>query len=259
MERLLLALDAGHDLLAALATADTAGRRLVGHGTLRGTTTVIPWCLRAPARALGKTPHRPAAAVHEDVRVTSVLVVDDEPGHRRLVRRLLEPAFEVVGEAATGAAAVRAASRLRPDVVVLDVNLPDASGFDVAEALAGADGGPAVILTSPEDLSGPEVERSGARGFLLKAELSGEAVSALLSGTAAGATAPLRVILAEDQVLLREGLARLLGDAPGHGTPGPRGSRRGGRRRPRADEPPRGRDPAARAHPFRDDDAPPAT
>jgi DNA-binding NarL/FixJ family response regulator len=145
--------------------------------------------------------------------MTSVLVVDDEPDHRRLVRRLLEPAFEVVGEAGTGSAAVRAARRLRPDVVVLDVDLPDASGFDVAEALAGADGGPAVILTSTEDLSGPEVERSGARGFLLRADLSGEAVSALLSGPAPAATAPLRVILAEDQVLLREGLARLLGDA----------------------------------------------
>ena len=112
-----------------------------------------------------------------------VLIVDDHPSFRASARVLLEAeGFDVVGEAADGAQAITEAGRLRPEVVLLDVQLPDIDGFDVAARLTGEGGGPAVILVSSRDGSdfGPLVTRSGARGFVPKAELSGDRVQALL-------------------------------------------------------------------------------
>ena len=66
-----------------------------------------------------------------------VLIVDDHPSFRRFATRLLEMAgFSVVGEAEDGASALAAVRRLRPELVLLDVLLPDMSGFAVADALA---------------------------------------------------------------------------------------------------------------------------
>ena len=114
----------------------------------------------------------------------TILIVDDHPSFRSTARVLLQSeGFEVVGEAEDGDSAVRAAQDLRPDVVLLDVQLPDFDGFEVARRLAAMNGGsPAVILTSSRDAAdfGPLVEQSGARGFVPKAELSGPALSALL-------------------------------------------------------------------------------
>ena len=96
--------------------------------------------------------------------VTTFLVVDDHPTFRRTARTLLESeGFEVVGEAVDGASAIEAAASLQPDVVLLDVYLPDMEGFEVA-TLAGNGTPPAVILTSSREASdfGPLVERSGA-------------------------------------------------------------------------------------------------
>jgi DNA-binding NarL/FixJ family response regulator len=116
----------------------------------------------------------------------SVLIVDDHPSFRASARVLLESeGFTVVGEAPDGATAVSEADRLRPEVVLLDVGLPDSDGFDVCAEIVGRTGGPvpAVILVSSRDASdfGPLVSRSGARGFVPKAELSGERLEALLS------------------------------------------------------------------------------
>lgn len=113
---------------------------------------------------------------------TSILIVDDHPSFRRCARALLEAeGLEVVGEAENGVKALRIAGDLRPDIVLLDVNLPDFDGFEVAERLADSRDGPAVILTSSRDPSefGSLIERSPARGFVGKAELSGEALAAL--------------------------------------------------------------------------------
>jgi DNA-binding NarL/FixJ family response regulator len=112
-----------------------------------------------------------------------VLIVDDHPSFRASARVLLEAeGFDVIGEAADGATALAEARRLRPEVVLLDVQLPDFDGFDVAARLTGEAGSPAVILVSSRDGSdfGPLVTRSGARGFVPKAELSGDRVQALL-------------------------------------------------------------------------------
>jgi DNA-binding NarL/FixJ family response regulator len=116
-------------------------------------------------------------------RVTTVLIVDDHPSFRGTARALLESeGFDVIGEAADGASALAAAKSLRPDVVLLDVYLPDIDGFKVAAALAENGRAPAVILISSRDARdfGPLVAQSGARGFIAKAELSGATLSALL-------------------------------------------------------------------------------
>ena len=111
-----------------------------------------------------------------------ILIVDDHPSFRASARVVLESeGFEVVGEAVDGASALHECCRLRPEVVLLDVQLPDIDGFDVASRLSNG-AGPSVVLTSSRDSSdfGPLVARSGARGFVPKAELSGARIHELL-------------------------------------------------------------------------------
>ena len=110
-----------------------------------------------------------------------VLIVDDHPSFRAAARMVLEnEGFVVVGEAGDGLTGIAEAQRLAPDAVLLDVNLPDLDGFEVAARLAD---GPAVVLTSSRDARefGPLVDRCGARGFVAKAELSGDALRRLLA------------------------------------------------------------------------------
>ena len=114
----------------------------------------------------------------------TVLVVDDHNGFRARARLLLEAeGYEVIGEAADGQTAVAEARRLRPDVVLLDVQLPDLDGFDVAARITEDRDAPAVVLTSSRDWSDSAelIVRSGARGFVPKDQLSGAAVKELLS------------------------------------------------------------------------------
>ena len=121
------------------------------------------------------------AASRHHVFVATVLIVDDHPSFRATARAILEAdGFEVVGEAEDGTSAVEAVHRLRPDVVLLDVQLPDMDGFAVLEQLDGA--GPAVVLVSSRDVSDYNglIASSGARGFISKADLSGAAVRSLL-------------------------------------------------------------------------------
>jgi DNA-binding NarL/FixJ family response regulator len=114
-----------------------------------------------------------------------VLIVDDHAPFRSLARRLLVAGgFQVVGEAADGADALAAARDLRPDVVLLDVQLPDLDGFAVAEALAGRRSAPIVVLVSSRARQdyGHRVDASAARGFIAKADLSGEALRRVIHG-----------------------------------------------------------------------------
>jgi DNA-binding NarL/FixJ family response regulator len=113
---------------------------------------------------------------------TTVLIVDDHPSFRATARLLLEAeGYTVVGEAATAAAALKAARELAPDLVVLDVNLPDGDGFQVSAELTRDDEPPLVVIVSSRDGSdfGSLVSRSGARGFIPKADLSGDAIREL--------------------------------------------------------------------------------
>jgi DNA-binding NarL/FixJ family response regulator len=113
--------------------------------------------------------------------VASILIVDDDRRFRGIARKLLEcEGFQVVGEAEDGQSALAAARELEPDVVLLDIQLPDLDGLEVAERIV-ANGGPAVVLTSTRDESdfGPQVQQSGARGFVPKDELSAERIAKL--------------------------------------------------------------------------------
>jgi len=117
----------------------------------------------------------------DDPGVASILIVDDDERFRGIARRLLESeGFEVVGEAEDGRGALAAARELEPDVVLLDIQLPDLDGLEVAAQLA-EQGGPAVVLTSTREECdfGPQVRETGARGFVPKDELSAERIVSL--------------------------------------------------------------------------------
>src|SRR5262245_38366224 len=126
----------------------------------------------------GQTPYGTMAAMPP-----SILIVDDHPSFRATARALLQAeGYTIVGEAVDGASALAAARELKPEVVLLDVQLPDTDGFAVAAELAREQHPPAVVLTSSRDASdfGPLVTESGARGFVPKAELSGETLTEAL-------------------------------------------------------------------------------
>lgn len=126
---------------------------------------------------------RPAVRQNGEHMATTVLIVDDHEAFRASARLLLESeGFQVVGEAADGGSAIEQTTSLAPDLILLDVQLPDINGLEVANRLAGTDGAPAVILISSRDRGdfGPLVKASGARGFVAKADLSGETLRALL-------------------------------------------------------------------------------
>jgi DNA-binding NarL/FixJ family response regulator len=112
-----------------------------------------------------------------------VLVVDDHPSFRSCATAfLVSEGFDVVGQAEDGAAALALAAELRPEIVLLDIQLPDLDGFAVAERLLADEPELQIVLVSSRDRSayGPLVERSGARGFLAKGELAGPALAELL-------------------------------------------------------------------------------
>jgi DNA-binding NarL/FixJ family response regulator len=136
---------------------------------------------------LGETRASPLAraprAWHDRDMMRTVLIVDDHETFRSFARALLESeGFEVIGEAEDGTSGVEAVSSLRPDLVVLDVQLPDISGFEVLQQLRAAGVPTPVVLTSSRDASsyGDQVDTSGAAGFIPKAELSGQAIRSLL-------------------------------------------------------------------------------
>jgi CheY-like chemotaxis protein len=112
-----------------------------------------------------------------------VLIVDDyDPFRERLRTHLERAGFEVVGEAGDGEAAIEAVGSLRPDVVVLDVQLPGRDGFDVCERILASPAPPIVVLTSgrAEGTYRRRLAGSGARGFIPKAELTAATLTAVL-------------------------------------------------------------------------------
>jgi DNA-binding NarL/FixJ family response regulator len=115
----------------------------------------------------------------------TVLVVDDHPTFRASARKLLElDGFRVIGEAADGETAIRLARDLEPAVVLLDIGLPDQSGFAVAEQLVSTPTRVVLISSRSQADLGRRVRESGALGFISKEQLSGEAILALLDRVA---------------------------------------------------------------------------
>ena len=112
-----------------------------------------------------------------------VLIVDDHAGFRRFAGGLLRmEGFDVVGEASDAASALDEAQRLHPDLVLLDVQLPDGDGISLATQLAAASDPPKIVLVSARPAAAYRQRLSGARvlGFIVKAELSGPALAALV-------------------------------------------------------------------------------
>jgi DNA-binding NarL/FixJ family response regulator len=119
------------------------------------------------------------------VRMNSILIIDDHSTFRAQARAILEnDGFTVVGEAVDGTSGLVAARSLRPDLVLLDIGLPDVEGFEVARALAADGPPPFVVLTSSREASayGPRLSSSRVLGFVPKDELSGAAIRALTGG-----------------------------------------------------------------------------
>lgn len=118
-----------------------------------------------------------------------VLIVDDHPTFRSMARVLLvEDGFDVVGVARDGAAGLAAARELSPDIVLVDVRLPDRDGFSVAAELCGAadpagEAAPVVVvMSSSDDPRYPELAvRSGAAGFMAKHDLGGPLLKSLFA------------------------------------------------------------------------------
>ena len=117
----------------------------------------------------------------------SVLIVDDHLGFRVWARHFLETTgYRVSGEAGSGEEAIGAARRLRPDLILLDVHLPDIDGFEVARRLLDSDGHrPGIVLTSSRDRVefGGRIAESGVLGFIAKDGLSAATLSAILAGS----------------------------------------------------------------------------
>lgn len=113
----------------------------------------------------------------------TVVIVDDHGAFRTSARALLEAdGFDVIGESGDGDEALRAVADLRPQVVLLDVQLPGLDGFAVAARLAEMVHPPAVVLISSRDAAayGPRLRDTPSRGFISKGELSGRALAALI-------------------------------------------------------------------------------
>ena len=113
----------------------------------------------------------------------TVLIVDDHEAFRQSASALLEAeGFDVVGQAADGPDAIAQVERLQPQVVLLDIQLPDLDGFAVAERLAALPDAPRVVLISSRDASayGPRLAETSAQGFLTKRELSGQVLATLV-------------------------------------------------------------------------------
>jgi DNA-binding NarL/FixJ family response regulator len=117
------------------------------------------------------TPNDPRTSVESETSPLRVILVDDAPSTRRLLRAVLDcvASLEVVDEADSGGQAVESVKRLQPDVVLLDLSLPDGDGAQVLpELLRVAPDARVVILSHTSRSAGPELVAAGASGFIEK-------------------------------------------------------------------------------------------
>jgi DNA-binding NarL/FixJ family response regulator len=108
-----------------------------------------------------------------------VLIADDHPIIRKHIRSILEehPRFEVCGEANDGSIAIEEATRLQPDVIVLNVNMPVLNGFDAAKQISSRLPKAAIVILSANADRHfiEEAKRIGARAYVSKSR-AGEAL-----------------------------------------------------------------------------------
>ena len=171
--------------------AEEIGGRVVITSTVnRGTSVNLAVLPRTYAQAKARAAPAPDHPRHS-TNVIRVLVVDDHPLFRDSVSRLLEMESDVrvIGKAGSAAETAAAVARLRPDVVLLDVQLPDASGIDVVRRLASLSSPPRVLILSAFPESGHVVAamKAGARGYLAKT-IEGQGLVSAVRAIAAGAT-----------------------------------------------------------------------
>ena len=119
-----------------------------------------------------------------DTKDVLVVIVDDQAPFREAAKAVLDATagFAVVGSAETGEDGLRLARSLRPDLVLLDVNLPGLNGMEVSRVLAQEDSATTVVLVSTYDESewGDEVSRCGAAGYLRKSDFGPDRLRELL-------------------------------------------------------------------------------
>lgn len=115
--------------------------------------------------------------------MSTILIIDDDPRFRTQARDLLEAdGFVVIGQAVDGTSGLEAARSLQPDIVLVDIGLPDVEGFEVARALAIDGPPPLVVLTSSRDARayGRRLTNDPSLGFIPKEQISGAAIRALV-------------------------------------------------------------------------------
>lgn len=111
-----------------------------------------------------------------------VLIADDHPMFRLGLRMLLQPVqdMEVVGEVRTGVETVQAASDLHPDVILMDINMPELNGIEATRQIMAAQPGIGIlVITMIDDDTVITAMRAGARGYLLKGAEGEESLRAI--------------------------------------------------------------------------------
>lgn len=151
---------------------------------------MIHWTERAPSESQHAMPHKEPAT--KPAKRKQILLVDDHPLMRRGQADLLhrEPDFTVCGEASTAREAMEAIAKLKPDLVVVDMGLPDKDGLELIKDIQALHPGLPVLAMSMQDesLYAPRVLRAGGRGYVMKQEgpeLLAAAIRTVLSGQVA--------------------------------------------------------------------------
>ncbi len=131
-----------------------------------------------------------ACQAGEVARSHSVLVVDDQLPFRSAAKAVLRrmEGFELVGEAASGREAVELAGRLHPDLVLMDINMPEMNGIEAARQITAGHPDVIVILCSTYDASDlpGSAAASGASGYLNKEQLSADMLRRIWAGRQPG-------------------------------------------------------------------------
>ena len=125
---------------------------------------------------------RTRRSCHHAAVARTVVIVDDHAGFRLQATRLLQDAgYQVVGSCGDGASALAAIAAMRPDVVLLDVQLPDIDGFAVMSKLATPEPPTFVLISSREAGDyGSRIGGCGAAGFITKSDLSARSLAEII-------------------------------------------------------------------------------